>query len=175
MREIILNGSIVLLVGSFAIGILTGEKGLAEISPFIVSPFKGVLCLFLLDMGLIAGRGLRQSKGVLEVGAVAFGMVMPLAGSAIGLLLGMMIGLSTGGVILLMVLAASASNLPHQLVHPSTSALSPSCTSPHVQATPSVIFLVSRCGDSRVARGRHTTALSAQWTNKHCTTRAVYR
>ena len=109
MREIILNGSIVLLVGSFAIGILTGEKGLAEISPFIVSPFKGVLCLFLLDMGLIAGRGLRQSKEVLEVGAVAFGMVMPLAGSAIGLLLGMMIGLSTGGVILLMVLAASAS------------------------------------------------------------------
>ena len=109
MREIILNGSIVLLVGSFAIGILTGEKGLAEISPFIVSPFKGVLCLFLLDMGLIAGRGLRQSKGVLEVGAVAFGMVMPLAGSAIGLLFGMMIGLSTGGVILLMVLAASAS------------------------------------------------------------------
>jgi hypothetical protein len=82
---------------------------LAEIAPFIVSPFKGVLCLFLLDMGLIAGRGLRQSKGVLEVGAVAFGMVMPLAGSAIGLLLGMMIGLSTGGVILLMVLAASAS------------------------------------------------------------------
>ena len=109
MREILLNGSIVLLVGSFVIGLMTGEKGLAEIAPFIVSPFKGVLCLFLLDMGLVAGRGLRQSKGVLGLGAVAFGIVMPLAGSIIGLVMGMMIGLSTGGVVLLMVLAASAS------------------------------------------------------------------
>ncbi len=109
MREILLNGSIVLLVGSFVIGVVTGEKGLAEIAPFIVSPFKGVLCLFLLDMGLVAGRGLRQSKGVLGLGAVAFGVIMPLAGSVIGLGLGMAIGLSTGGVVLLMVLAASAS------------------------------------------------------------------
>lgn len=109
MREIMLNGSIVLLVGSFFIGVITGEKGLAEIAPFIVSPFKGVLCLFLLDMGLVAGRGLRQSKGVLGAGAVAFGIVMPLAGSALGLILGLGIDLSTGGSILLMVLAASAS------------------------------------------------------------------
>lgn len=109
MREILLNGSIVLLVGSFVIGMITGQKGLNEIAPFIVSPFKGVLCLFLLDMGLVAGRGLRQSKGVLGLGAVAFGIIMPLAGSLIGLGMGMMIGLSTGGVVLLMVLSASAS------------------------------------------------------------------
>jgi len=109
MREIMLNGSIVLLVGSFAIGIMTGEKGLAEIAPFIVSPFKGVLCLFLLDMGLVAGRGLRQSRGVLGLGAVAFGIMMPLAGSLLGLGFGMAIGLSMGGVVLMMVLAASAS------------------------------------------------------------------
>lgn len=109
MREIMLNGSIVLLVGSFIIGILTGQKGMAEISPFIVAPFKGVLCLFLLDMGLVAGRGLRQSKGVLGLGAVAFGIVMPLAGAILGLLLGMLIGLSAGGVVLMMVLSASAS------------------------------------------------------------------
>ncbi|KZX98242.1 MULTISPECIES: sodium-dependent bicarbonate transport family permease [unclassified Sulfitobacter] len=109
MREIMLNGSIVLLVGSFVIGLMTGTKGLTEISPFIVAPFKGVLCLFLLDMGLIAGRGLRQSRGVLGLGAVLFGVVMPLAGSMIGLVFALMIGLSLGGIVLLMVLAASAS------------------------------------------------------------------
>ncbi|SEQ56499.1 hypothetical protein SAMN05428995_105137 [Loktanella sp. DSM 29012] len=109
MREILLNGSIVLLVGSFVIGMVTGEAGLAEIAPFIVSPFKGVLCLFLLDMGLVAGRGLRQSRGVLGLGAVAFGIAMPLVGSVIGLGMGMAIGLSAGGTVLLMVLAASAS------------------------------------------------------------------
>ncbi|MEJ6396826.1 sodium-dependent bicarbonate transport family permease [Yoonia sp. 208BN28-4] len=109
MREIMLNGSIVLLVGSFAIGAITGEKGLAEISSFIVNPFKGVLCLFLLDMGLIAGRGLRQARGIVSLPMVAFAIVMPLAGSVAGLLLGMLIGLSTGGIVLMMILAASAS------------------------------------------------------------------
>jgi hypothetical protein len=109
IRELLLNGSIVLLVGAFFIGAITGEPGLAEISPFIVAPFKGVLCLFLLDMGLIAGRGLRQSKGVVTIGAVAFAITMPMASALIGLFIGIAIGLSLGGIVLLMVLCASAS------------------------------------------------------------------
>lgn len=109
MREILLNGSIVLLVGSFFIGWITGEEGLAEISSFIVAPFKGVLCLFLLDMGLVAGRGLRGGSGVLKPGVLAFGVLMPLVGSSLGLLAGLLLGLSPGGVALMMVLSASAS------------------------------------------------------------------
>jgi hypothetical protein len=108
-REILLNGSIVLLVGSFVIGLLTGADGLARIESFIVSPFQGVLCLFLLDMGLVAGRGLRTSGGVLGAGAILFGVLMPLIGAAAGLLMGAGLGLSVGGVALLMTLAASAS------------------------------------------------------------------
>ncbi|MDP2081882.1 MAG: sodium-dependent bicarbonate transport family permease [Pseudotabrizicola sp.] len=108
-REILLNGSIVLLVGSFVIGIVTGQDGMVRIESFIVSPFQGVLCLFLLDMGLVAGRGLRTSRGVLTLGAVAFGFVMPVVGALIGLAAGLLLGLSTGGVALMMVLAASAS------------------------------------------------------------------
>ena len=108
-HEILLNGSIVLLVGAFAIGLTTGEGGMAKIESFIVSPFQGVLCLFLLDMGLVAGRGLRGAKGVLSVGAVAFGVIMPMMGAALGCGVGLMLGLSTGGLALLMVLAASAS------------------------------------------------------------------
>lgn len=108
-REILLNGSIVLLLGAFAIGWITGEDGLAEIESFIVAPFKGVLCLFLLDMGLVAGRGLRGSRGVLSVGAVAFGLLMPLVGAGTGLATGLLLGLSLGGTVLLMVLGASAS------------------------------------------------------------------
>ena len=108
-REILLNGSIVLLVGSFVIGLVTGADGLARIESFIVSPFQGVLCLFLLDMGLVAGRGLRSSGGVLGVGAILFGVLMPLIGAGAGLLMGAGLGLSVGGVALLMTLAASAS------------------------------------------------------------------
>ncbi|MGA9433195.1 MAG: sodium-dependent bicarbonate transport family permease, partial [Roseobacter sp.] len=108
-REILLNGSIVLLVGSFLIGWITGEKGLEEISSFIVAPFKGVLCLFLLDMGLVAGRGLRDRSDVLRPGVLAFGVLMPIIGSTLGAVFGLLLGLSTGGVALLMVLSASAS------------------------------------------------------------------
>ena len=108
-REILLNGSIVLLVGSFVIGLVTGADGLARIESFIVSPFQGVLCLFLLDMGLVAGRGLRTSGRVLGAGAILFGVLMPLIGAAAGLLMGAGLGLSVGGVALLMTLAASAS------------------------------------------------------------------
>ncbi|MEM7630689.1 MAG: sodium-dependent bicarbonate transport family permease [Pseudomonadota bacterium] len=109
MREILLNGSIVLLVGSFVIGWVTGVDGLVRIEAFIVAPFQGVLCLFLLDMGLVAGRGLRGGSGVLRPGVLAFGMVMPLIGATCGLAAGLLLGLSTGGVALFMVLSASAS------------------------------------------------------------------
>ncbi|TCM87542.1 hypothetical protein EV216_10295 [Rhodovulum steppense] len=108
-REILLNGSIVLLIGAFAIGWITGPAGLAEIESFIIAPFKGVLCLFLLDMGLVAGRNLRESRGVITPGLLAFGVVMPPIGAAFGLAAGLALGLSLGGVVLMMTLAASAS------------------------------------------------------------------
>ncbi|MFK8076885.1 MAG: sodium-dependent bicarbonate transport family permease [Granulosicoccus sp.] len=108
-REILLNGSIVLLVGSFLIGMATGEDGLKEIESFIVSPFKGVLCLFMLDMGLLAGRSLAKSRKSISIGLLAFGVLMPLIGASIALPLGFALGLSSGGTVLLMVLSASAS------------------------------------------------------------------
>ncbi|MDG1209774.1 MAG: sodium-dependent bicarbonate transport family permease [Paracoccaceae bacterium] len=108
-REILLNGSIVLLVGAFAIGMMTGKDGLAEIESFIVSPFKGALCLFLLDMGLVAGRGIRQSRGVITLRLLLFGVLMPPIGASFGAGAALLLGLSTGGALLLMVLAASAS------------------------------------------------------------------
>lgn len=109
IREIILNGSIVLLIGSFVIGFLSGADGLAEIESFIVSPFKGVLCIFLLDMGLVAGRGLRSSANQLRPGLIGFGLLMPIVGAAAGLAAAAVIGLSSGGTVLLMTLSASAS------------------------------------------------------------------
>jgi len=109
MREILLNGSIVLLVGSFLIGWITGSEGMAMISSFIVAPFQGVLCLFLLDMGLVAGRGLRKARSVLTPGVFLFGVVMPPIGASLGLLAGLLLGLSTGGTMLFMTLCASAS------------------------------------------------------------------
>jgi len=107
--EVMLNGSIVLLIGAFAIGWITGKDGMAEISGFIIDPFKGVLCLFLLDMGLVAGRGLGRGAGKLGGRVILSGVLMPPIGAAIAVVPALMIGLSPGGMALLMTLAASAS------------------------------------------------------------------
>jgi hypothetical protein len=108
LREVFLNGSIVVLVGSFVIGWVTGTEGLESISAFVVDPFKGILCLFLLDMGLIAGRGMREGKN-LSTPVVLFGIYMPLIGAALGFVVAQLIGLSPGGVALMTTLAASGS------------------------------------------------------------------
>lgn len=108
-REVALNGSIVLLIGAFAIGWITGETGMQAISAFVVDPFKGVLCLFLLDMGVIAGRGLREGWRTLTPPVVLFGLYMPLVGGVIGLLAALLVGLSPGGTALMITLSASAS------------------------------------------------------------------
>jgi hypothetical protein len=109
LREVILNGSIVMLIGSFLIGLVTGSDGLTSIAPFIVDPFKGILCLFLLDMGIIAGRGLREGHKNLTLPVVLFGLYMPLIGGALGALAAWLAGLSIGSTALMIVLAASAS------------------------------------------------------------------
>lgn len=108
-REAVLNSSIVMLLGSFVIGWVSGEPGLATLAPLIVEPFSGILSLFLLDMGLIAGRGLARSWRELKVPVVLFGLYMPLVSAAAGSAAAMMLGLDVGSTALLITLAASAS------------------------------------------------------------------
>jgi hypothetical protein len=108
-RELLANGSIVLLVGAFAIGAVTGGRGMQMIAPFIVTPFTGILCLFLLDMGVTAGRSLIGNRHLLSPGLLAAGVLIPLVGSVMALGIGALIGLSGGSLFLLTVLAASAS------------------------------------------------------------------
>ena len=108
-REVFLNASVVVLVGALAIGWITGEAGMEKIAPFFVTPFQGVLCLFLLDMGLNAGRGLRQGWRQLDIGALSFGLTMPLICAAVTTGLCAAMDLSVGDAALLITLAASAS------------------------------------------------------------------
>ncbi len=108
LREIFLNGSVVVLVGAFLIGWATGERGLETVKPFVVEPFLGVLCLFLLDMGLVAARQMRSATA-LGPRVILFAIYMPLIGAALGLGAAALVGLSLGGALLLTVLTASAS------------------------------------------------------------------
>jgi uncharacterized protein len=109
IREIGLNGSVVMLIGSFVIGWITGERGMKAVSPFVNDLFFGMICLFLLDMGLIAGRGMREGLKQLSAPAIAFGLYMPLLSAALACLACLGLGLSVGGTALMITLAASAS------------------------------------------------------------------
>ncbi|MEL6339082.1 MAG: sodium-dependent bicarbonate transport family permease [Myxococcota bacterium] len=109
LREVLFNGSIVILVGAFMIGIISGKAGLEQAKPFLVTPFKGVLMLFLLDMGLVAGRSVGQARRSISATVVLFGLVMPLIGGVIAAVGAPHVGLGVGGVALMITLCASAS------------------------------------------------------------------
>ena len=107
-HELFLGRSIVLLVGGLAIGWVSGPEGTASIQPFFFGLFKGILALFLLEMGLIAASHLPALKrhGIF---IIAFGIWMPLAAAIVGAMAGRLLGLSPGGMTVLATLAASAS------------------------------------------------------------------
>ncbi|MGA1317837.1 MAG: sodium-dependent bicarbonate transport family permease [Rubrivivax sp.] len=107
-HDVLFGKSVLLLVGGLFIGALAGEAGAAPIAAVFIDPFKGVLALFLLELGLVAGGRLAEVRrfGIrLLVVGLAVPPVLALAGAAVGV----MLGLSTGGVALMATLAASAS------------------------------------------------------------------
>jgi hypothetical protein len=108
LRELFLGRSIVLLIGGLAIGWIAGPEGTASIQPLFFDLFKGILALFLLEMGLIAAAQLPTLRrhGLF---IVVYGVAVPLAFALVGAGLGSLLDLSTGGVTVLATLAASAS------------------------------------------------------------------
>jgi hypothetical protein len=106
--EVFLGRGIYFLLCGLAVGFLAGPARVEPLAPLFFDPFKGVLALFLLEMGLVASRRLRD---LARVGPflVGFGVAMPLAGGAAGALAGAAVGLSVGGTAVLATLAGSAS------------------------------------------------------------------
>ncbi len=108
VHDVLFGKSVLLLMGGLVIGAIAGDAGTAPIRAVFIDPFKGVLALFLLELGLVAGGRLAELRrfgaAVLLLG-LGLPPVLALAGAAVGVAL----GLSVGGVALLATLAASAS------------------------------------------------------------------
>ncbi len=107
-QEACFNGSVFLIVGSLVIGLLTTDAHAQSLNMFTNDLFKGVLALFLLDMGLIAGKrlgALRQAGMKL----VAFSVMVPMLNALLGIGVATMLDLSLGDALLFTVLCASAS------------------------------------------------------------------
>lgn len=108
LREAFLNGSVFLLVGSLIIGICTGEEGWHKLEPFTQGIFYGALTFFLLDMGLVAAR---RIKDLTKTGSflIGFSVLMPVFNALIGITIAKVLGFEEGNALLFAVLCASAS------------------------------------------------------------------
>jgi uncharacterized protein len=108
LHEIFFGRSVLLLLGGLIIGWAMGEQGVAPIAPLFLDLFKGVLALFLLEMGLIAAGHLGGLRGR-NLAVIGFALIAPPLFALVGIGTAAMLGLSAGGALLLATLAASAS------------------------------------------------------------------
>ena len=108
IRDALLNGSIVLLLGSMVIGITADVNAVEQIKPYLLGPFYAVLCIFLLELGLVTARQL-PNVGKFPIGLIAYGVYMPLIGMSIGVGASYVLGLGIAEMTLFATLCASAS------------------------------------------------------------------
>jgi hypothetical protein len=108
LRDAFFNSSVFLILGSLLVGLITGERGQTALHPFTNELFSGILCFFLLDMGIVAARRLRdlRTSGSFLLG---FAILVPLLNALLGIGLSRLLGLGTGDALLLTILCASAS------------------------------------------------------------------
>lgn len=108
LKEAFFGKSIILLLGALLIGLVAGDNAIPVIQPLFIDLYSSVLILFLLSMGITAGERLPEVR---KHGPklLLFGIVMPIVGGTLGVLVGSMIGLSIGGMTLMGVLTGSAS------------------------------------------------------------------
>jgi uncharacterized protein len=108
LHESFLNGPVFLLLGSLMVGVITGERGEQLLRPFSHDIFTGALCFFLLDLGLMAARRLRDltNAGTFLLG---FAIVAPVINGLIGVFAAYLLGLSLGDALLFTVLCGGAS------------------------------------------------------------------
>ncbi len=107
-HDVSLGKSVLLLAGGLAIGAFMGEAGTASIKPVFIDLFKGVLALFLLELGWVAAGRLSEFRRH-GLGLLVFALAAPVALSWLGIVAGWVLGLSLGGMTIMGVLAASAS------------------------------------------------------------------
>lgn len=108
LRTILFSKSIFLLLGGMLIGLISGKTGMDRVKPFFIDPFQGVLVLFMLDMGVVAGVRLRDMGGIRPF-LIIFALIMPIINGTLGVLTAYLFGFSLGGAIILAAMAASAS------------------------------------------------------------------
>jgi hypothetical protein len=108
LKEVLLGKTVLLLFGGLFIGAVSSNEGYEKVSPFFIGLLSGLLVLFLLHLGYLAGFNFSEVRKVGKP-LIVFGLLFPVIVGVMGVALGGAIGLSVGGSTVLGVLCASAS------------------------------------------------------------------
>ncbi|MEM1085590.1 MAG: sodium-dependent bicarbonate transport family permease [Verrucomicrobiota bacterium] len=108
LHEVATGKSIFLMVGGLAIGAVCGATKVDSVAPFFISPFKGVLCLFLLELGMVAAGRLGDLKSA-GWRLIVLGCFLPLVHGAIATTLAGWVGMAPGGAAVFGAMVGSAS------------------------------------------------------------------
>ena len=117
LHEAVFNGSVFLILGSMLIGWVTGPAGMSQVEPLVKGLFLGLLCLFLLDMGIVAARRFKDfqhaGEGRSDAPPVRLvllaGLALPAFNALVGIAAAALLGLGEGDALLFVILVASGS------------------------------------------------------------------
>ncbi|MEN9620574.1 MAG: hypothetical protein RL499_767 [Actinomycetota bacterium] len=108
LHEVLAGKSIVLLAGGLVLGFAIGDAGYAGVQGFFDEPFRGVLALFLLGLGIEAGQRLGSLREA-GPGLLVFAALFPFVIGGAVVALSVALGMGQGGAVVLAILCASAS------------------------------------------------------------------
>ncbi len=108
VHECLANKSVLVLLGSLVVGLVTPASGAEALKPFVSSMFPGILCFFLLDLGIVAARRFSDLRNS-GLFAVVFAVAFPLFAGAAALALAKVLAMTPGDALLFAILCGSGS------------------------------------------------------------------
>lgn len=108
LHEIITGKSIFLMLGGLAIGAACGAEKIEGVRPFFIDPFKGVLCLFLLELGIVAAGRFKDLKSA-GWKLILAGCFLPVLHGTVATIAAGWVGMSPGGCAVFGAMVGSAS------------------------------------------------------------------
>ena len=108
LHEIITGKSIFLMLGGLLIGAVCGAEKIASVKPFFIDPFKGVLCLFLLELGIVAAGRMKDLKTA-GWRLILVGCILPVLHGSIATIAAGWVGMQPGGCAVFGAMVGSAS------------------------------------------------------------------
>ena len=108
LHEVLTGKSIFLMLGGLVIGAVCGAEKVSGVAPFFIDPFKGVLCLFLLELGIVAAS---RFGDLVRAGwrLVIVGCILPAGHGSVATASAVAIGMSAGSAAVFGAMVASAS------------------------------------------------------------------